>query len=59
MQKLKLTSKQGDTSYFYFDASTGLIHKWEGTRKVKDCVSDKLWMFPGKTSSAISARSTV
>ena len=41
VQKLKLTSKQGDTSYFYFDASTGLIHKWEGTRKVKDRVSGK------------------
>ncbi len=40
-QKLKLTSKQGDTSYFYFDASTGLILKWEGTRKVKDRVSGK------------------
>ena len=41
VQKLKLTSKQDETSYFYFDASTGLIHKWEGTRKVKDRVTGK------------------
>ena len=41
VQKLKLTSKQGDICYFYFDASTGLILKWEGTRKVKDRVSGK------------------
>ena len=36
VQKLKLTAKQGDVSYFYFDASTGLIMKWQGTRKVGD-----------------------
>jgi outer membrane lipoprotein-sorting protein len=34
VQKLKLTGKQGDVSYFYFDASTGLIMKWQGLRKV-------------------------
>jgi outer membrane lipoprotein-sorting protein len=34
VQKLKLTDKQGEVSYFYFDASTGLIMKWQGTRKV-------------------------
>jgi hypothetical protein len=36
VQKLKLTGKHGDVSYFYFDASTGLIMKWQGTRKVGD-----------------------
>jgi len=36
VHKLKLTGKQGDVSYFYFDASTGLIMKWHGTRKVGD-----------------------
>jgi outer membrane lipoprotein-sorting protein len=36
VQKLKLTAKQGDVSYFYFDASTGLLMKWHGTRKVGD-----------------------
>lgn len=35
-QKLKLTSKQGDVGYFFFDASTGLILKWQGTRKNGD-----------------------
>lgn len=35
-QKLKLTGKQGDVSYFLFDASTGLILKWQGTRKLGD-----------------------
>lgn len=34
--KLKLTAKQGDVSYFFFDASTGLIMKWQGMRKVGD-----------------------
>jgi hypothetical protein len=38
VQKLKLTDKQGDVSYFSFDASTGLIMKWQGTRKVGDKV---------------------
>lgn len=35
-QKLRLTSKQGDISYYFFDASTGLIMKWQGTRKLGD-----------------------
>ncbi len=35
-QKLKLTGKQGDVSYFLFDASTGLILEWLGTRKIGD-----------------------
>jgi outer membrane lipoprotein-sorting protein len=34
--KLKLTSRQGEVSFFLFNPSTGLILKWEGTRKVKD-----------------------
>jgi hypothetical protein len=34
--KLKLTNKSGDVSYFYFDASTSLLLKWEGTRKVDE-----------------------
>jgi outer membrane lipoprotein-sorting protein len=33
--KLKLINKNGDTSFFYFDASTYLLLKWEGTRKVE------------------------
>jgi outer membrane lipoprotein-sorting protein len=32
--KLRLTNKSGDSSYFYFDASTSLLLKWEGNRKV-------------------------
>lgn len=36
VQKLKLTGKQGEVSYFFFDASTGLIMKWQGLRKVGD-----------------------
>jgi outer membrane lipoprotein-sorting protein len=36
VQKLKLTGKQGDVGYFYFDASTGLVMKWQGMRKVGD-----------------------
>jgi outer membrane lipoprotein-sorting protein len=32
--KLKLTTKQGDVSFFSFDASTGLLMKWQGLRKV-------------------------
>ncbi len=35
-QKLKLTSKDGDVGYFFFDASTGLILKWQGTRRNGD-----------------------
>lgn len=34
--KLKLTNKHGDISFFYFDASTFLLSKWEGSRKVAD-----------------------
>ena len=33
--KLKLTNKNGDVSFFYFDASTALLLKWEGTRKIE------------------------
>ena len=32
--KLKLTSKLGELSFFYFDASTNLVLKWEGNRKI-------------------------
>jgi outer membrane lipoprotein-sorting protein len=32
--KLKLTNKLGDVSFFYFDATTNLILKWEGDRNV-------------------------
>jgi len=32
--KLKLTNKLGDVSYFYFDASTNLLLKWEGDRTI-------------------------
>ena len=35
-QKLKLTTKQGDVSYFFFDASTGFVVKWQGMRKNGD-----------------------
>jgi outer membrane lipoprotein-sorting protein len=34
--KLKLTNKNGDVSFFYFDTSTSLLLKWEGTRKVNE-----------------------
>lgn len=34
--KLKLTNKNGDVSFFYFDISSGLLLKWEGTRKIND-----------------------
>jgi outer membrane lipoprotein-sorting protein len=33
--KLKLTNKNGDTSFFYFDSSTAFLLKWEGTRKIE------------------------
>jgi outer membrane lipoprotein-sorting protein len=33
--KLKLTNKNGDASFFYFDSSTSLLLKWEGTRKIE------------------------
>jgi outer membrane lipoprotein-sorting protein len=36
VHKLKLTAKQGDVSFFSFDASTGLLMKWQGLRKVGD-----------------------
>jgi len=32
--KVRLTNKLGDLSFFYFDASTALLLKWEGDRKV-------------------------
>ena len=34
--KLKLTNKLGDVSFFYFDASTYLLLKWEGARKISN-----------------------
>ena len=34
--KLKLTNKNNDVSYFYFDADTYLILKWEGARKLAE-----------------------
>ena len=34
--KVRLTNKEGDVSYFYFDATTSLLLKWEGTRKISD-----------------------
>src|SRR5258708_34740574 len=34
--KLKLTRKQGHVSYFFFDASPGLLMKWHGTPQVGD-----------------------
>jgi len=34
--RLKLTNKNGDVSYFLFDVATGLIQKWQGTRKIGD-----------------------
>jgi hypothetical protein len=33
--KVKLISKNGEASFFYFDASTSLLLKWEGNRKVE------------------------
>ncbi|HUI52295.1 MAG TPA: hypothetical protein VLX60_10945 [Terriglobales bacterium] len=35
-QKLKLTSKQGAVGYFFFDAASGFIVKWQGKRKNGD-----------------------
>ncbi len=32
--KVKLTNKNGEVSYFYFDASTSLLLKWEGDRNI-------------------------
>jgi hypothetical protein len=34
--KVQLTNKRGEVSYFYFDASTSLLLKWEGTRKINN-----------------------
>ena len=34
--KIKLTPKSGEVSYFYFDAETHLLLKWESTRKIGD-----------------------
>jgi len=34
--KVKLTNKNNDVSYFYFDIDTFLILKWEGARKLAD-----------------------
>jgi len=34
--KIKLTSKAGDQGSFFFDVSTHLLLKWEGTRKIAD-----------------------
>lgn len=34
--KIKLTSKAGDQGSFFFDASSHLLLKWEGTRKIAD-----------------------
>jgi len=33
--KVKLTNKNGEVSFFYFDAATALLLKWEGNRKVE------------------------
>jgi outer membrane lipoprotein-sorting protein len=34
--RLKLTNKNGDVRFYFFDASTFLLRKWEGTRKNGD-----------------------
>ena len=34
--KLRLTNKNGDVSYFYFDGVTFLLLEWQGVRKVGD-----------------------
>jgi hypothetical protein len=34
--KLKLTNKNGDVRMYFFDASTYLLVKWEGTRKAEN-----------------------
>jgi outer membrane lipoprotein-sorting protein len=36
--KIKMTNKNGETSYFLFDVATGLLSKWEGDRQVGDKV---------------------
>ena len=32
--KLRLTSKRGDTSFFFFEVASGVLLKWEGTRTI-------------------------
>jgi len=34
--KVKLTNRNGEVSYFFFDASTYLLLEWQGTRKMGD-----------------------
>ena len=34
--KLKLTNRNGDVSYYFFDAATHLLLKWQGIRKLGD-----------------------
>lgn len=34
--RLKLTNKNGDVRFYFFDANTFLLRKWEGTRKNGD-----------------------
>src|SRR6266478_9785060 len=34
--RLKLTNKNGDVRFYFFDATTFLLLKWEGTRKTED-----------------------
>src|SRR6266403_3825004 len=34
--RLKVTNKNGDIRFYFFDASTFLLLKWEGTRKTED-----------------------
>ena len=34
--KIKLTNRNGEVSYFFFDASTHLVLKWQGNRKLGD-----------------------
>lgn len=36
VNKLKLTNKNGEVNFFYFDASSGFLLKWEGNRHVED-----------------------
>ena len=39
--KIKMTMKSGEVGYFYFDADTHLLMKWESTRKIGS--TDVLW----------------
>jgi len=34
--RIKLTNRNGEVSYFFFDAATYLLLKWQGTRKMGD-----------------------